>query len=171
LCFQVAIVAQEEKKFSEIERRHFHQKTNLVGQAEVDPTFKFDEYSALGGQGNLALSSIFSVQDRFDDVIDVTSIRTEHGPLSKCGELPYLENHIYSNSHSHGSLHNISRHEFHVDNDSVDGQIKERVLTQLTLENKTLREDLTQAKGKVFQLESDLDYLRTTIEKNLPFFN
>lgn len=34
-----------------------------------------------------------------------------------------------------------------------------------------MREELTNSKGKVFQLESDLDYLRTTIEKNLPFFN
>ena len=33
----------------------------------------------------------------------------------------------------------------------------------------TLRYPL--GEGKIFQLESDLDYLRTTIEKNLPFFN
>ena len=39
------------------------------------------------------------------------------------------------------------------------------------MENKKLREELASAKGKIFQLESDLDYLRTTIEKNLPFFN
>ena len=39
------------------------------------------------------------------------------------------------------------------------------------MENKNLREELTSSKAKVFQLESDLDYLRTTIEKNLPFFN
>lgn len=55
--------------------------------------------------------------------------------------------------------------------DSVDGQIKDRMLAQLTLDNKNMREELTNSKGKVFQLESDLDYLRTTIEKNLPFFN
>ena len=39
------------------------------------------------------------------------------------------------------------------------------------MENKKMREELASAKGKIFQLESDLDYLRTTIEKNLPFFN
>ena len=55
--------------------------------------------------------------------------------------------------------------------DTVDGQIRDRMLTQLTLDNKNMREELTQSKSKVFQLESDLDYLRTTIEKNLPFFN
>ena len=54
---------------------------------------------------------------------------------------------------------------------SVDGEIKERMLAQLTIENKTFREEVAQSKTKVFQLESDLDYLRTTIEKNLPFFN
>ena len=45
------------------------------------------------------------------------------------------------------------------------------MLAQLTIENKTFREEVAQSKTKVFQLESDLDYLRTTIEKNLPFFN
>ena len=45
------------------------------------------------------------------------------------------------------------------------------MLAQVTMENKKLREELASAKGKNFQLESDLDYLRTTIEKNLPFFN
>lgn len=45
------------------------------------------------------------------------------------------------------------------------------MLAQLTMENKNLREEITSSKAKVFQLESDLDYLRTTIEKNLPFFN
>lgn len=39
------------------------------------------------------------------------------------------------------------------------------------MDNKNLRAEVTEAKGKIFQLESDLDYLRTTIEKNLPFFN
>lgn len=53
----------------------------------------------------------------------------------------------------------------------MDLQIKERVLAQLTMENKDLREQVAEAKGKIFQLESDLDYLRTTIEKSLPFFN
>ena len=45
------------------------------------------------------------------------------------------------------------------------------MLAQLTIENKTFREEVAQSKTKIFQLESDLDYLRTTIEKNLPFFN
>ena len=54
---------------------------------------------------------------------------------------------------------------------SVDGEIKERMLAQLTIENKNFREEIAQSKTKIFQLESDLDYLRTTIEKNLPFFN
>ena len=54
---------------------------------------------------------------------------------------------------------------------SVDGEIKERMLAQVTIENKNFREEIAQSKTKIFQLESDLDYLRTTIEKNLPFFN
>ena len=45
------------------------------------------------------------------------------------------------------------------------------MLAQLSLDNKRLREELTSSKGKVFQLEADLDYLRTTIEKNIPIFN
>jgi len=45
------------------------------------------------------------------------------------------------------------------------------MVVQLNIDNKQLREDITQSKSKVFQLEADLDYLRTTIEKNLPFFN
>lgn len=55
--------------------------------------------------------------------------------------------------------------------ESVDAQIKDRMMAQLSVENKKLREDLAQSKGKVFQYEADLDYLRETIEKNLPFFN
>ena len=39
------------------------------------------------------------------------------------------------------------------------------------MENKKLRDEVGNAKGRIFQLESDLDFLRTTIEKNLPFFN
>ena len=39
------------------------------------------------------------------------------------------------------------------------------------MENKKLRDEVDNAKGRIFQLESDLDFLRTTIEKNLPFFN
>ena len=39
------------------------------------------------------------------------------------------------------------------------------------MENRKLREEVTQSKSKVFQLEADLDFLRTTIEKNPPFFN
>ena len=53
----------------------------------------------------------------------------------------------------------------------VDMHIKDRMLAQLSVDNKRLREELTASKGKVFQLEADLDYLRTTIEKNIPIFN
>lgn len=53
----------------------------------------------------------------------------------------------------------------------MDVHIKDRMLAQLSLDNKRLREELTSSKGKVFQLEADLDYLRTTIEKNIPIFN
>ena len=53
----------------------------------------------------------------------------------------------------------------------VDDHVKDRMLSQLSIENKRMREELTASKGKVFQLEADLDYLRTTIEKNIPIFN
>ena len=53
----------------------------------------------------------------------------------------------------------------------VDDHIKDRMLSQLSIDNKRLREELTTNKGKIFQLEADLDYLRTTIEKNIPIFN
>ena len=49
--------------------------------------------------------------------------------------------------------------------------MKESFFKKLTIENRNLREEVASNKGKIFQLESDLDYLRTTIEKNLPFFN
>ena len=45
------------------------------------------------------------------------------------------------------------------------------MIFEIKHENKNIREELAQSKAKVFQLEADLDYLRTTIEKNLPFFN
>lgn len=54
---------------------------------------------------------------------------------------------------------------------SVNDEIKDRILSQLTMDNKNLRQELGAASSKVFQLEADLDYLRTTVEKNLPFFN
>ena len=53
----------------------------------------------------------------------------------------------------------------------VDDHIRDRMMSQLSIDNKRLREDLTTQKSKVFQLEADLDYLRTTIEKNIPIFN
>jgi hypothetical protein len=45
------------------------------------------------------------------------------------------------------------------------------MLFQLTVENKRYREENAQQKGKIFQLEADMDFLRTTIEQNLPYFN
>ena len=53
----------------------------------------------------------------------------------------------------------------------MDDHVKGRMLSQLSIENKRMREELTVSKGKVFQLEADLDYLRTTVEKNIPIFN
>jgi hypothetical protein len=54
---------------------------------------------------------------------------------------------------------------------SIDIQLKDRMLFQLTVENKRYREENAQQKGKIFQLEADMDFLRTTIEQNLPYFN
>ena len=100
---------------------------------------------------------------------DVTSIKTDQFKLS-AREHNLLENHLFTQSQSRESLPPITTSGF-TPIDTVDGEIKERMLSQLTMENKTLREEITASKAKVFQLESDLDYLRTTIEKNLPFFN
>ena len=103
---------------------------------------------------------------------DVTSIKTEQFKLS-AREHNLLENHLFSQSQSRESLPQVATSGFINDMpvESVDGQIKERMLSQLSMENKNLREEITSTKAKVFQLEADLDYLRTTIEKNLPFFN
>jgi len=53
----------------------------------------------------------------------------------------------------------------------VDEHIKDRMLSQLSIDNKRMREDLTTTKQKNFQLEADIDYLRTSVEKNLAIFN
>ena len=122
-------------------------------------------------QMNPAGGSQYSNYDRGFD--DVASIKTEQFKLS-ARDHNLLENHLFSQSQSRESLPMMSPANQYLNDiptSSVDGEIKERMLAQLGLENKNLREEITNSKGKVFQLESDLDYLRTTIEKNLPFFN
>ena len=55
--------------------------------------------------------------------------------------------------------------------DGLDNQIRERLFSDVSIENKRLREQVGSQSSKVFQLEADLDFLRNTIETNLPFFN
>jgi len=54
---------------------------------------------------------------------------------------------------------------------NMEQGFKDRMITEMSIENKRMREELTKSKAKVFQLEADLDYLRSTVEENLPFFN
>jgi len=49
--------------------------------------------------------------------------------------------------------------------------LKDRIIFKLTLENKQQRELIAEQKTQLFQLEADMDFLRSTIEQNLPFFN
>jgi hypothetical protein len=45
------------------------------------------------------------------------------------------------------------------------------MLTSLIIANKRLKEDLRTQQQMNFQLQSDLDALRSTIQDHLPFFN
>lgn len=49
--------------------------------------------------------------------------------------------------------------------------MKERLISELTSDNKRYRAEIATNKAKIFQLEADIDFLRATIEQNLPFFN
>ena len=70
---------------------------------------------------------------------------------------------VYSNN----SIDKIS----FVDNTSDYSVQESKLVTQLTMQNKQLREDLRQSQQQVFQLQSDLEMLRQTMEDHLPYFN
>mmetsp|Transcript_39172 Transcript_39172/g.37546 ORF Transcript_39172/g.37546 Transcript_39172/m.37546 type:complete len:82 (+) Transcript_39172:551-796(+) len=48
---------------------------------------------------------------------------------------------------------------------------REKLISQLTLENRKLKEELTALHYQKYQLESDFEYLKQTLEEQLPFFN
>eukprot|EP00347_Sterkiella_histriomuscorum_P018308 403346003 len=48
---------------------------------------------------------------------------------------------------------------------------KDRLISQLTIENRRVRDELAQSHFQKFQLEQDLDYLQQTVENHLPFFH
>ncbi len=83
---------------------------------------------------------------------DVTSIKTEQFKSSARGEPQLSENHLFSHSQSQDSLAMISQNNTggfvpELPSTSVDGQIKDRMLAQLSLDNKNMREELTDSKG------------------------
>ena len=49
--------------------------------------------------------------------------------------------------------------------------MKDRLVSELASENKRYRVEIADNKTKIFQLEADIDFLRSPIEQNLPFFN